>query len=134
MPGIETALKYDIGTDQAYDFTVYTSDAKTVCRDITGWAMSFMVKRKATDADGSALVTKTTGAGIVISGSFDSDPSANTQVARVTINDTDADGSLPDTTAVPAGIYRHELKRTDAGSEARAAYGTIAFNQTVHRT
>jgi hypothetical protein len=127
MPGIESQLEYDLGTDQAYDVTVYTSPAKVVVREITGWAMSFMVKRKATDADLAAVVTKTTGAGIVISGSFNSDPDSNTQEATVTIADTDTD-------SLYAGVYHWELKRTDAGSEARVAYGTISLNQTVHRT
>jgi hypothetical protein len=127
MPGIESALEYDIGTDQAYDVTVYTSEAKTTVREITGWALSFFVKRKATDADNVALVTKTSGSGIAISGSFNASPASNTQIATVTIADTDTD-------SLNAGVYRWELKRTDAGSEARVAYGTISFNQTVHRT
>jgi hypothetical protein len=127
MPGIESELEYDLGTDQAYDVTVYTSEAKTTVREITGWALSFLVKRKQTDADVAALVTKTTGAGIAISGVFNGTPASNTQVATVTIADTDTD-------SLNEGIYRWELKRTDAGSEARVAYGTISFNQTVHRT
>jgi hypothetical protein len=127
MPGIETALAYDLGTDQAYAFTVYTSAEKTTCREITGWGLSFMVKRKFSDADLSALVTKTVGSGITISGSFDEDPDTNTQVATVTIADTDTD-------SLNTGVYRYELKRTDAGSEARVSFGTITFNQTVHRT
>lgn len=127
MPGLETTLDYDLGTDQDYAFTVYTSDAQTAIREITGWALSFLVKRRATDADGDALVTKTTGSGISISGTYNSAPATNTQKATVSIADTDTD-------SLPAGVYRWELKRTDAGSEARIAYGAITFNQTVHRT
>jgi hypothetical protein len=127
MPGVETALHYDIGTDQDYAFVIYTSEEQTVVRDITGWALSFMVKRKATDADVDALVTKTTGSGIVIAGTFNAVPATNTQEATVSIADTDTDGQS-------AGIYRWETKRTDAGNEARVGFGTIEFAQTVHRT
>lgn len=128
MPGLETALEYDIGTDQSYEFTAYTSSAQTTIREITGWALSFLVKRKATDADVDAVITKTTaGGGIVISGTFNATPASNTQKATVSIADTDTD-------SLTAGVYRWELKRTDAGSEARIAYGTIVLNQTVHRT
>lgn len=127
MPGIKTALSLDIGTDQAYDVTVYTSEAATTVREITGWALSFMIKRKATDADGSALVTKTTGDGISISGTFNADPDTNTQKATVSVADTDTDGLTP-------GVCHWELKRTDAGSEARIAYGPLTLNRTLHTT
>lgn len=127
MPGIETALEYDLGTDQAFDFTVYTTEAAAVVREITGWALSFVVKRKGTDADLIALVTKTTSSGIAIAGVFDAAPGTNTQKATVSIADADTD-------SLSAGTYRWELKRTDAGSEARIAFGTIVFNQTLHRT
>lgn len=127
MPGVKTALSYDIGTDQAYAFTTYANDAQSAIREITGWALSFQVKRADTDADVNALVTKTTtGGGIVISGTFNATPSVNTQIATVTIVDTDTD-------TIPAGLYKYELKRTDAGQEARLAYGMIAFQQTLHR-
>jgi hypothetical protein len=127
MPGIKSQLQYDRGTDQAYDVTVYTSEDKTTVREITGWAMSFLIKRKQNDVDASALITKTTSAGIAIGGSFDATPEDNTQKATVTIADTDTDDIYP-------GVYYWELKRTDAGSEARVAYGTISLNQTLHRT
>lgn len=127
MPGIQTALSYDIGTDQDYDFTIYTDATEATVRDFSAYGMSFMVKRKETDADAAAYVTKTTSSGISISGSFNSDPAVNTLKATVSIFDTDTDARV-------AGSYRWELKRTDAGSESRIGYGVIVFNQTVHRT
>lgn len=127
MPGIETALSYDLGTDQDYDFTIYTSAAQATVRDTTGWACSFIVKRKPTDTDLQALVTKTTGSGIVTSGVFNAVPATNTQKSTVSILDTNTDG-------LSAGTYHWELKRTDPGSEARIGFGVIVFNQTLHRT
>lgn len=127
MPGFESKLFYDIGTDRpTYDFTVYTSSDQDAITDITGWTLSFLVKRRPTDADVDALVTKTTAAGIVISGVFNASPATNTQKATVTMVDTETD-------AIAAATYYWELKRMDAGSEQRIGYGRIAFNQTVHR-
>jgi len=127
MAGIETALTYDLGTDQDYAFTIYTTSAETVVRDVSSYTFSFLVKRKATDADVDALVTKTSSSGIAISGAFDDDPDTNTQVTTVSIADTDTDAHHP-------GTYRWELKRTNAGSESRIGYGTVVFRQTLHRT
>ena len=128
MPGFQSKLFYDIGTDRpTYDFTVYTSSDQDAITDITGWTLSFLVKRRPTDADVDALVTKTTAAGIVISGVFNASPAINTQKATVTMVDTETD-------AIAAATYYWELKRMDAGSEQRIGYGRIAFNQTVHRS
>lgn len=116
---------YFQGTDFTYPFTI-KNGAETACVDITGWALSWMVKRYQSDADLSALVTKTTVAGIVISGVFNSVPATNTQIATVTVDDTD-------TTAIPEGLYHHELKRTDNGFETVLAFGAFALVQGVHR-
>lgn len=119
---IETALSYFLGTDKAYDFTVYTSEAKTTCRDVTGYTTNFMVKRNKSDSDASALLT----AGGTVSGTFNASPSVNTQKITVTLVDTDTD------TEIAEGLAYWELKRTDAGAEAVLAFGTMTLRRAVH--
>lgn len=127
MAGYETTLYCDLGMDVSYSTTVYTSTALTTCADITGWTLSFLVKRAATDADAAAVVTKTTTSGITITGSHHTNPNSNTQRATIAIADVDTD-------ALAAGTYVWELKRTNAGSESRIAYGVLVFEQTLHRS
>lgn len=118
-----------IGTDVDFDVIVYDPDATNAdiaagtatTQNITGWALSWMVKRTALDADEAAVVTKATGgSGIVIT-------NGATGEATITLADTDTD-------AVSSGPYVHELKRTDPGEEAVLLEGTFYFRQTVHRT
>ena len=99
------------GEDKVIQFTITD-------QTITGWALSWMVKRRATDADANALITKTTAAGgITITG-------ANT--CEVALTDDDSSTLRADT-------YRHELKRTDAGLETVLSSGACTFRQAVHR-
>jgi len=127
------AKQQDILGDDAYlqgtDFTYpceILNGAETAAIDISGWALSWLVKRYKADADNAALITKTTSSGIAIAGSYNSDPDVNTQLATITVEDTD-------TTALSPGIYYHELKRTTAGSETILIYGRFELRDTVHR-
>ena len=123
----ETRAELWIGADHQFIFTILNDDEDAAV-DITGWALSWMVKRHARDADASKLLQMTTALGtIVISGTYAAAPEANTQVATVTVADTDTDAIAP-------GLYQYELKRTDATLEAPLAYGAILFRQGVHRT
>jgi hypothetical protein len=122
----ETATSYRLGTDHSFPFHI-KNEGETVSIDITGYALSFMVKVHPSDPDLSALLTKTTVSGIVIAGVFNATPASNLQLATVTIADTDTDALNP-------GLYTYELKRTDAGSETVLAYGRIEFIAVVHRT
>lgn len=119
---IQTGLEYWLGTDKDYEFTVYTSSAKTTIRDVTGYTTSFMVKRETEDADLSALIT----ASGTVSGTFNASPSVNTQVITVSLVDTDTD------TEITPGLAYWELKRTDSGQEAVLAFGTINLRRAVH--
>lgn len=119
---IETRLQYWLGTDKAFDFTTYTTSAKTVIREVTGYTTSFMVKRNIGDADASALITRSG----TVSGSFNSAPASNTQKITVTLVDTDTD------TEIAPGVAYWELKRTDNGSEAVLAFGMIDLKRGVH--
>src|SRR5262245_21667791 len=119
---IETALSYWLGTDKAFDFTIYTSAAKTTIRDVTGYNTNFMVKRNIDDADGAALITV---AGTV-SGTFNANPALNAQKIRATLVDTDTD------TEIQPGVGHWELKRTDAGLEEVMGYGSMDLRRAVH--
>jgi hypothetical protein len=116
-----TALTLWQGTDQQFVFTIKNA-AETACVNITGWTLSFMAKVRSSDADVAAVITETA----TISGTFNSDPAVNTQVATITIEDSD-------TTGVTPRLYQWELKRTDAGAETIEAYGTLDLRQGVHR-
>jgi hypothetical protein len=110
---------YFTGEDKSLVFTIYQADG-TTAQNITGWALSWMVKRNATDADGSALVTKTTaGGGVVLT-----TPASG--VCTVTVEDTDI------ANIVGGNSYVHELKRTDAGAETVLSYGSLVLGQAVH--
>lgn len=119
---IQTALTHILGDDATFQFTVYRSKAKSAIRDISSYTMTFMVKRNKSDADGSALFSGSA----TVSGTYHADPATNTQVAQVTIADTD----LP--TSTTAGQVHWALKRTDAGAEQVLAYGRMLLIRLVH--
>ena len=107
------------GEDKSLIFTVYQAD-ETTAQDISGWSLSWLLKRHRHDADVDALITKTTtGGGIALTTPL-------TGICTVTVADTDTD-------SIPAGTYRHELKRTGAGVETILAYGSCVLRQALHR-
>jgi hypothetical protein len=119
---IETSLEYFLGTDRAFDFTVYTSSAKAAIRDVTGYTTNLMVKRHIDDADADALLT----ASGTVSGTFNSAPGTNTQKISCTLSSSNTD------TEIAPGLAHWELKRMDAGAEDVLAYGTIELRRAVH--
>lgn len=111
--------QYFTGEDKSLVFTIYQSDGTTP-QNITGWALSWMVKSVASDPDVDALITKTTAAGGIV---------LTTPVSGVcTVTVTDADIA-----ALIAGQgYAHELKRTDSSAETVLSYGLFLLQQAVH--
>jgi hypothetical protein len=110
-----------IGEDKILPITVYRDAAHSATQDITGWTLSWMLKRRSSDADASALLTKTTTTG----GTVLTTPLSG--LCTVTIADTDTDALNP-------GSYHHELKRTDAGFETVLTHGTVLLKRALHRT
>ena len=106
-----------LGEDKALIYTVYQNDETTV-QDITGFALSWLLKRDPDDA--GALITKTTGSGINLT-----TPASG--ICTVTVLDTDTDG-------LDAGDYWHELKRTDANSETILSQRRIRLRRSLHRS
>lgn len=124
---IDAADGWYLGEDKSLRITVYTSTATAdtieagtaTAENITGWALSWMLKRKLSDADVDAALTKTTVSGIALT-----TPASG--LCTVTVADTDTDALSP-------GTYVHELKRTDAGNEAVLVQGTVELLRAVHR-
>lgn len=117
---IENDDDWFIGCDYELPVTIYTTRAHTATQDITGWALSFMVKRRPTDADANAVIIKTTGgSGIALT-------TPGSGLLTVTIADTDTDTLAADT-------YWFEVRRTDAGFETVLTHGTAVLRQAVHR-
>lgn len=113
-----------VGEDKQLSFTVFEADGSTP-QDISGWALSWQVKKHASSMD-PAILTKTTGnSGISITGTFDADPDVNTQRAVVTLTDDD-------TALLHTPPYRYELKRTDASNETVLVFGALRTRPAVH--
>lgn len=122
----ETSDELFLGTDLTRTFHI-KNEAEDASINITGYALSWMVKRYKSDTDAAAILTKTTAASnIAIAGTFNATPASNAQRATLTLVDTD-------TASLNPGLYHWELKRTDDGSETVLAYGKMTFIQGVHR-
>lgn len=117
---------WHVGEDKILDYTIYGDAARTTCLDVSAFVLSWKLSRGGT----TGLVTKTSGSGITVAGTFNADPAVNTQVVRVAIDDVD---TQPDTgPALTSGNYVHELKRTDAGLEAVLSHGRVQLLPSLH--
>lgn len=121
---LETHITLNLDRDQVYDFTIL-NEAQSAAINVAGWATSFMIKRNKGDADVAALLNKTNAS---VSGSYNANPSVNTQLLSVTVEDSDCLS-----TVIPEGTYFYEFERTDAGFETTLAYGTCEAILGVQR-
>lgn len=111
-----TIVVYAAGTTQEQ------IDAGTAVKaDITGQALSWMLKRSVDDPDSKAAIAAKTTAGGGISLT---DPTNGE--CKVTIPAADTDTLLP-------GTYVHELKRTTSGFEMVYGQDTVELRRGVHR-
>lgn len=108
-------------TDHVFEFTVYQEDGVTP-QDVSGWEMSWFLKKGQGDPDAAALLEKTT------VGSPSAITIVNGPTGRVDVLIEDGD-----TAEIAGGNYFHELKRTDAGQESVQSYGTAKLKQSLHR-
>lgn len=109
------------GEDRVLEFTIYQADGTTP-QDISGWELSWFLKRSKKDADSAAVLAKTN----------DGSPS------DVTIVDGPAGRvdvliNADDTLDLVARVYRHELKRMDTGEKTIESYGDATLQQALHR-
>lgn len=124
---VTRARLFFTGEDKGYAFIVYApgstnadiADDTATRQDISGWALSWMVKRHKTDPDASAMIAKTIGDGVVIT-------DGPTGACLVTVTDDDL--------SVLNGErqYHHELKRVDPGYRTVLSFGVYVLNQAVH--
>jgi hypothetical protein len=112
--------RFFTNADKLLQFHIFQADGVTA-QNITGWALSWVLKRRHKDADASALVTKTTGGGTI------SLTAPLTGDCELTVTDEN-------TALMQSGLYWHELKRTDAGAETPLLEGTVVLLQSLHIT
>jgi hypothetical protein len=107
-------------TNADYVLNCYVKQADGVtAQNVAGWTFSWVLKKRQTDPDASAILAKTSAAGITII-------DAPTGHVRVAIADDDTDGS------VKSGVYVHELKRTDPGFETPLIKGIAILQRSAH--
>jgi hypothetical protein len=123
--GQSDAERIFIDTDWTKDFKVADIDADATgatAKNIAGWTIVFDIRRK--DNTDAVLLTKTAS----ITGTFNVTLATSTQVARITVADTDVTTAIFGTNG---GTFRYSLKRTDAGVESILAYGAIAIKRAT---
>jgi hypothetical protein len=122
-------------TDRLLRYSVYDGDptAEEIAAgtatplDVTGWDLAWVLRKKTNSAD-PPLIEKTVGAGITITGTFNSDPDINTQRIEVLLADSDTyDPAASPPVEIKAGSYVYALKRIDAGSETILAEGKFTL-------
>lgn len=123
MPKI-VDLEYWIGSNFQFEFHILDR-AETQAVNITGWQLSFMVKRRNIPIDSAALLTKTTGAGAIsIVGTYLLLPTTNLQRAIVPL--TPADILVP-------GEWIYEIIRTDEGFRSLPlTHGKFVAHKGLH--
>ena len=112
------AIRFDIGKDEFFfigEDTVITidvvADDGVTPQNMAGWSLAWELKPLPSTAVASANISKTVGSGITIG-----DGSATDDRATITIDDDDTEG-------LDAGVYYHQLRRTDAGAEVILTVG-----------
>jgi hypothetical protein len=105
------------GTDYSVGCSIVEDDGTE--KDVTDWSLSWMVKKRASDADGAAVIVKVTDdGGIVIVSGEDG-------AVRIFID-------AEDTVDLRAGVYVHELKRMDTGYRIPLVNGYAVLQQSAH--
>lgn len=89
--------------------------------DISGFSLSWLVKKRVSDLDASALITKTTASGGI---TITDGPNG---ICLVSVLDSD-------TINLAHGTYVHELKRLDAGLETVYCHGSAILLPSAHRS
>lgn len=119
----ETALALFQNTHRTFRFHVLNEADETQAVDVTGWDLSWMVKKRKSESDANAAIHKTT---FSVTGAYNPDASMNTQRVVLAIEDVDTDG-------LSAGAYYHELKRTNPGLEAVLSFGQFTLRASLHK-
>ena len=100
-----------------------------VPKDVTGYALEWALCRS---VETEVLISKTTGAGIAIVGTYNIDPDVNTQRVEVQILRADTcDPSADPVVDVLPGKYVYAIRRTDAGSVDVLALGKLTLRKAA---
>lgn len=111
--------------DHSVILRVYTTSAKTVAQDASGWTVVLDIR----DSDrASAARLSVTG---VVSGSFNSSPALNTQIVTFTVPKALLLKAIFKTDDLP---MRHSFWRTDTGSAQPLRYGDCTVTRTTQAT
>ncbi len=116
---IEAIDKWFIGADQVFEFTVDdgTDPPGATPVNISAYALEWVLRQDRDSA--AAIITKTTGSGIVITDG----PNGKCQVTV----------AAADTLAIKPGIYFHTLRRTGAGTAVPLSFGVAHLRYVATR-
>lgn len=104
-------ITWFVGETIEIDFT------PLVTTNITGWSITFTIKRQKTDDNSQALLTQTIGSGLT--------------VVSLTAGTFKSTITHAQTVAIGVGPFVFDVQRTDSGSEAELAIGTGYAYQPV---
>lgn len=126
MAKAQTISQLFLAADYAIRFAIYDRLEQQMV-DVSGMALSFMLKKTLGQPDSLALLTKTLATGLSVTGTFDTNPVINTQRVEVRITATE-------TKIFGPRVAAFELKRMDPGFETPLSYGPATLSRGVHRT
>jgi len=126
MAKYQTISELFIAADYTLKFTIYDSTETSIV-DVSGMNLSWMLKKRLSHPDSRKLLDKTIGDGLIVSGTYNSNPSLNQQKVVVTLK-------ASDTIAFRQSTIAHELKRMDTDFETVLSYGPAVLVRGVHRT
>lgn len=101
------AFEFVKGEDVQINWTVQTSETDSTAKNITGWTLEMIIKRKASTSGASEVTTDTQLA----------TPASGTATTTIASADTQA----------LDGDYVYDLWRTDSGARTCLSSGTISF-------
>lgn len=129
-----------VGTDAILSYEIFregspvdANGVPTEMQDAAGMALKWSLRvalggvTPPYRSQGTEVLTKTSGSGIALTGTFNVNRTVNTQRVEVAIADTDTD-------TFTAGRYVDSLKRTDSGAETILSYGTVELLMPTVRT
>ena len=105
-----------VGEDQTFRFTIYQADGVTP-QNISGWSLEWVLRVRASSS--SAILTKTTSSGIVIT-----DESAGK--CEVSVTRTESNLLVP-------GKYFHTLRRSDTNFSTVLSHGDAVLRYAATR-
>lgn len=117
------------GEDKTLEYEIFAEDQdpespNALMEDVSAMALQFALRRAPRRIDphrqlfGAVLVSKASGIGISVVGTFNPDRALNTQRVRVVL-------LASDTADFDAGLYVHALKRADVGDGNVLTFGTL---------